>query len=141
MLSYHLQDRRFKLIYRAKGRQANTFGAALGLSIHPMPGESETFRLDGLQLKPAPLIQYTNKMEKTRNVMSEALATNTRVDGKFFTFTEVRGVLTKFPQNFTLTKATLNEFPALNGQSVSYAVLQFPADGLNPPLVLLNSCS
>uniref|UniRef100_A0A6N2LP09 Cupin type-1 domain-containing protein n=1 Tax=Salix viminalis TaxID=40686 RepID=A0A6N2LP09_SALVM len=83
-----------------------------------------------------------NVLASDPDILSDFIAaTNTRVDGKFFTFTEVRGVLTKFPQNFTLTKATLNEFPALNGQSVSYAVLQFPADGLNPPLVLLNSCS
>ncbi|KAG6758629.1 hypothetical protein POTOM_038988 [Populus tomentosa] len=45
----------------------------------------------------------------------------------------MRGVLAKFPQNFTLTKATMNELPALNGQSVSYAVLQYPAGSLNPP--------
>ncbi|KAJ6349844.1 hypothetical protein OIU78_006102 [Salix suchowensis] len=40
-----------------------------------------------------------------------------------------------------IKKSYLDEFPALNGQSVSYDVLQFPADGLNTPLVLLNSCS
>ena len=37
------------------------------------------------------------------------------------------------PANFTVTKASLKEFPALDGQSVLMAVLQFPADGVNPP--------
>ncbi|KAI5575521.1 hypothetical protein BDE02_10G216200 [Populus trichocarpa] len=68
------------------------------------------------------------------DILSDFVApTNTIVDGKFFTYTGMRGVLAKFPQNFTLTKATMNEFPALNGQSVSYAVLQYPAGSLNPP--------
>jgi quercetin dioxygenase-like cupin family protein len=68
------------------------------------------------------------------DILSDFVApTNTIVDGKFFTYTGMRGVLAKFPQNFTVTKATMNEFPALNGQSVSYAVLQYPAGSLNPP--------
>jgi quercetin dioxygenase-like cupin family protein len=36
-------------------------------------------------------------------------------------------------QNFTVTKATMMEFPALNGQSVSYAMLKFPSESVNPP--------
>ncbi|KAJ6727447.1 GERMIN-LIKE PROTEIN SUBFAMILY 3 MEMBER 3 [Salix purpurea] len=88
------------------------------------------------------LVIAQNVVASDPDILSDFIvATNTSVDGKFFTSTGARGVLTKFPQNFTLTKATLNEFPALNGQCVSYAVLQFPSDGLNPPLVLLNSCS
>ncbi|CAK7325210.1 unnamed protein product [Dovyalis caffra] len=68
------------------------------------------------------------------DILSDFIAPiNTTVDGTFFTFSGMRGVLSKFPQNFTLTKATMTEFPALNGQSVSYAVLQYPAGGLNPP--------
>ncbi|KAE8660924.1 putative germin-like protein 9-2 [Hibiscus syriacus] len=38
-----------------------------------------------------------------------------------------------FPANFTVLKATMVELPALNGQSVSYALLQFPASSVNPP--------
>jgi quercetin dioxygenase-like cupin family protein len=34
---------------------------------------------------------------------------------------------------FTAWKAGLAEFPALNGQSVSYDVLYFPAGSINPP--------
>ncbi|XP_062014222.1 germin-like protein 9-3 [Rosa rugosa] len=37
------------------------------------------------------------------------------------------------PKNFTVLKATSAEFPALNGQSVSYAVLEFPSGTTNPP--------
>ncbi|KAL7202251.1 hypothetical protein ACSBR1_033846 [Camellia fascicularis] len=37
------------------------------------------------------------------------------------------------PPNFKVTKATMAKFPALNGQSVSMAVLQFLAGGVNPP--------
>ncbi|GJU04612.1 zinc finger, CCHC-type containing protein [Tanacetum coccineum] len=37
-----------------------------------------------------------------------------------------------YPTNFTVVKATLNEFPGLLGQSVSYAILEFPAGSLNP---------
>ncbi|KAH1040180.1 hypothetical protein J1N35_041923 [Gossypium stocksii] len=36
------------------------------------------------------------------------------------------------PANFTILKASMVEFPALNGQSVSYAVLQYPTSFLNP---------
>ncbi|KAL7228411.1 hypothetical protein ACSBR2_007181 [Camellia fascicularis] len=55
------------------------------------------------------------------------------VDGKFFTYTGMRGVFDKYPANFTVTKASMAEFPALNGQSVSYAVLFYPAGSINPP--------
>ncbi|KAK9056282.1 hypothetical protein SSX86_027372 [Deinandra increscens subsp. villosa] len=57
------------------------------------------------------------------------------LDGNFFTFTGMRSLVgTPFPKSFKVSKATMAEFPALNGQSVSYAVLQFPADGsVNPP--------
>jgi quercetin dioxygenase-like cupin family protein len=80
------------------------------------------------------LVTAKTALASDPDILSDFIApTNTSVDGKFFTFTGMRGVITKFPQNFTLTKATMNEFPALNGQSVSYAVLQYPADGLNPP--------
>ncbi|KAM5551221.1 putative germin-like protein 9-2 [Rosa sericea] len=59
---------------------------------------------------------------------------NTTVDGTFFTYTGLRGVFDGVPETFKVTKASLTEFPAVDGQSVSYAVLQFPANGgLNPP--------
>ncbi|OVA10019.1 Germin [Macleaya cordata] len=56
------------------------------------------------------------------------------VNGTYFTFTGMRTIFeTEPPANFKVTKATFAEFPALFGQSVSLAVLQFPAGGVNPP--------
>ncbi|RVW86719.1 Germin-like protein 9-3 [Vitis vinifera] len=56
------------------------------------------------------------------------------VDGNFFTFTGIRALVgAPEPTTFKVTKASLAEFPALNGQSVSTAVLEFPADSVNPP--------
>ncbi|XVE79223.1 hypothetical protein DITRI_Ditri14bG0040500 [Diplodiscus trichospermus] len=56
------------------------------------------------------------------------------IDGNFFTFTGMRVLIDgDFPTNFTVLKASMVEFPALNGQSVSQAVLQFPAGSTNPP--------
>ncbi|WOL17730.1 germin-like protein 9-3 [Canna indica] len=61
-------------------------------------------------------------------------ANATAVDGCFFTFTGLRTVVNTPPSgNFTVSKAALAEFPALNGQSVSMAVLMYPAGSLNPP--------
>uniref|UniRef100_A0A2N9FKJ2 Germin-like protein n=1 Tax=Fagus sylvatica TaxID=28930 RepID=A0A2N9FKJ2_FAGSY len=37
------------------------------------------------------------------------------------------------PTAFKVSKASIAEFPALTGQSVSFAVLQFPAGSVNPP--------
>ncbi|RWR74049.1 putative germin-like protein 9-2 [Cinnamomum micranthum f. kanehirae] len=56
------------------------------------------------------------------------------VDGNFFTFTGLRALVgAPDPTKFTVTKVSMAEFPALNGQSVSYAVLQYPAGTVNPP--------
>ncbi|KAI0518610.1 hypothetical protein KFK09_006046 [Dendrobium nobile] len=56
-------------------------------------------------------------------------------DANFFTFRGFGESLLGGPKNgsFQATKATQVEFPALTGQSVSIAVLQFAARGLNPP--------
>ncbi|XVF05142.1 hypothetical protein REPUB_Repub05bG0146200 [Reevesia pubescens] len=54
------------------------------------------------------------------------------IDGNFFTFTGMRD-LGNSSTNFTVMKASMVEFPALNGQSVSYAILQFPVGSTNPP--------
>ncbi|KAA8534560.1 hypothetical protein F0562_032077 [Nyssa sinensis] len=45
----------------------------------------------------------------------------------------MRGVFDNIPTAFKVSKASMAEFPTLNGQSVSYAVLQYPAGGVNPP--------
>ena len=61
----------------------------------------------------------------------------TTIDGNFFTFTGMRALVKSGPPTntttFTAWKAGLAEFPALNGQSVSYDVLYFPAGSINPP--------
>ncbi|KAF5466925.1 hypothetical protein F2P56_016806 [Juglans regia] len=58
----------------------------------------------------------------------------TTVDANFFTFIGLRSLVgSNPPPTFKVSKASLVEFPALNGQSVSYAVLQFPAGTTNPP--------
>ena len=58
----------------------------------------------------------------------------TAVDGNFFTFTGIRALVgAPEPKTLKITKASMAEFPALNGQSVSTAVLQFPAGSVNPP--------
>ncbi|CAN4119204.1 unnamed protein product [Withania somnifera] len=41
-------------------------------------------------------------------------------------------ILTDFVMPVEVTKASMTEFPSLNGQSVSYAVLQYPAGSVNP---------
>ncbi|KAI9107668.1 hypothetical protein K1719_021331 [Acacia pycnantha] len=57
----------------------------------------------------------------------------TNVAGDFFTFTGFRTLTQPPPPTFTVTKASMKEFHVLNGQSVSYAALNFPADSINPP--------
>lgn len=58
---------------------------------------------------------------------------STSVDASFFTFTGFRGIFDQAPKTVKTTKASMVEFPALNGQSVSYAVLQLPPQTLLPP--------
>ncbi|KAF0911530.1 hypothetical protein E2562_011160 [Oryza meyeriana var. granulata] len=60
------------------------------------------------------------------------------ITGDFFTFTGFRNATSmnmSMPMpnaNFTVTKASMMEFPALNGQSVSYAMLMYPPGSVNP---------
>lgn len=70
------------------------------------------------------------------NIISDFIvpANITTVDANFFTFTGFRTIFTtEFPSEFKTTKANLVEFPALNGQSVSYLIVQFPVGTVNPP--------
>ncbi|XP_024969023.1 germin-like protein 9-3 [Cynara cardunculus var. scolymus] len=58
---------------------------------------------------------------------------NTTIDANYFTFTKMRQLVGgEYPSTFGVLKASMNEFPALVGQSVSYAVLEFPAGSINP---------
>ncbi|XP_054811404.1 germin-like protein 9-3 [Prosopis cineraria] len=67
------------------------------------------------------------------DILFDYIAPN-NVDGSFFTFTGFRAITEQPPpQSFKATKASAVEFPAVFGQSVSYAALQFPAGSINPP--------
>lgn len=57
---------------------------------------------------------------------------NSTIDGNFFTYTGMRGIFSYLTPTFNATKASVVEFPALNGQSVSLAVLKFPGGSINP---------
>lgn len=69
------------------------------------------------------------------DILTDFITPNTTssVNASFFTFSGLNGFYNPNPKNFTVIKATMTQFPALNGQSVSYAVLQFPPAGVNPP--------
>lgn len=55
------------------------------------------------------------------------------IDGNFFTFTGMRSLVSApIPPTFKVVKASLEQFPALNGQGVSYAVLIYPGGSVNP---------
>jgi quercetin dioxygenase-like cupin family protein len=57
----------------------------------------------------------------------------TLVDGNFFTYTGMRALVgAARPTTFKISKVSMVEFSALTGQSVSFAVLQFPAGSMNP---------
>nr|XP_043613980.1 germin-like protein 9-3 [Erigeron canadensis] len=61
-------------------------------------------------------------------------SSNTTVDGNFFTYTGMRALVGSLDsKDFKVLKASMAEFPALNGQSVSYAILDFPPGSVNPP--------
>lgn len=56
------------------------------------------------------------------------------LNGTFFTYTAFRGLPgAAAGPSLNVTKATLAEFPALDGQSVSLAFLEFPGGAINPP--------
>ncbi|KAK1420119.1 hypothetical protein QVD17_21461 [Tagetes erecta] len=68
------------------------------------------------------------------DILTDFITPNsTNVDATFFTYHGLSAFYNPNPKNFTVIKASMNEFPALNGQSVSYAVLQFPPAAVNPP--------
>ncbi|KAI4998852.1 germin-like protein 9-1 [Hordeum vulgare subsp. vulgare] len=57
------------------------------------------------------------------------------LDGTFFTYAGLIAGNSADPAKFTVSKATAAEFPALLGQSVSYAALVFGPGTVNPPHV------
>lgn len=69
------------------------------------------------------------------NILSDFIVPpNVTIDANFFTFTGFRVLTQGAPlPAFKALKAGKVEFPALDGQSVSYAALEFPAGSINPP--------
>ncbi|XP_066399119.1 germin-like protein 9-3 [Miscanthus floridulus] len=83
----------------------------------------------------APLAALAGDPDILTDYIVPADANAGAITGAFFTYTgfrAARNMTTPVP-NFTAIKATMAEFPALNGQSVSYVLLMFPAGGsVNP---------
>ncbi|MBA0781984.1 hypothetical protein Gotri_002863, partial [Gossypium trilobum] len=99
-----------------------------------MASRVSTMKLLSLVLSSFVIVQIA--LAGDPDILSDFLVPNqNNVDGSFFTYTGMRVLVNQstFPANFTILKASMVEFPALNGQSVSYAVLQYPASSLNPP--------
>uniref|UniRef100_A0A7N1A0C6 Germin-like protein n=1 Tax=Kalanchoe fedtschenkoi TaxID=63787 RepID=A0A7N1A0C6_KALFE len=65
------------------------------------------------------------------------LPSTATVSSSYFLYTGLRAVFNSSAPRATLkaSKASMAEFPALAGQSVSMAVLQFPPGAVNPPHV------
>lgn len=66
-------------------------------------------------------------------VVPRDLADPSQINGSFFTYTGLISGNAGDPAKFTASKATAAEFPALLGQSVSFAALAFGAGTVNPP--------
>ncbi|XP_044460466.1 germin-like protein 9-3 [Mangifera indica] len=77
------------------------------------------------------------KFHPTSDILTDSIvpanSSGNAIGGSFFAFTGMRKSFYEFPPNFTVTKATVKEFPALDGQSVSYALIKYPAASINPP--------
>lgn len=67
------------------------------------------------------------------NILTDFVASNNTIDASYFTFTEMRQLVGgEYPTTFKALRVSMNEFPMLNGQSVSYVILEFPAGSINP---------
>ncbi|XP_016649659.1 PREDICTED: putative germin-like protein 9-2 [Prunus mume] len=58
---------------------------------------------------------------------------NNKVDANSSTYTGFQDIFDDVPGTLNIMKAALAEFPALNGQNVSYAMLKYPANKESPP--------
>ena len=84
----------------------------------------------------APLIVNSGDPDILTDFVIPQNLTLPMIDGNFFTFTGMRSLMDdNAPElnSFTVLKASASEFPALTGQSVSFAVLLFPPNSVNPP--------
>ncbi|KAL6276476.1 hypothetical protein ACE6H2_020077 [Prunus campanulata] len=98
-----------------------------------MASRTSTLRFFSLLISSFAIVQMA--MAGDPDIISDfLLPANGTVDANFFTYTGFRVLVGGDPPTtFKVLKATLAEFPALNGQSVSYAVLEFPSGTTNPP--------
>ncbi|PAN10994.1 hypothetical protein PAHAL_2G132300 [Panicum hallii] len=86
-----------------------------------------------LALSAAPLAVVAGDPDILTDYIVPLSANPGNITGQFFAYTGLRAALAApAPGNFTATKASMAEFPALNGQSVSYAALSFPPGSVNP---------
>ncbi|PUZ69617.1 hypothetical protein GQ55_2G124800 [Panicum hallii var. hallii] len=86
-----------------------------------------------LALSAAPLAVVAGDPDILTDYIVPLSANPGNITGQFFAYTGLRAALAApAPVNFTATKASMAEFPALNGQSVSYAALSFPPGSVNP---------
>ncbi|KAI7733427.1 hypothetical protein M8C21_003581 [Ambrosia artemisiifolia] len=67
------------------------------------------------------------------NILTDFVTLNNTIDANYFTFIGMRQLVGgEYPTTFKALKVSMNEFPTLNGQSVSYAILEFPVGSINP---------
>jgi hypothetical protein len=102
----------------APGVRLLFLGAAVLLVVHQLPGCARAS-------DPDILTDFV--------VPQDLLADPSQLNGTFFTYTRLVSGNAGDPAKFTATKATAAEFPALLGQSVSFAALVFGAGTVNPP--------
>ncbi|XP_008229150.1 PREDICTED: putative germin-like protein 9-2 [Prunus mume] len=98
-----------------------------------MASRTSTLKFFSLLISSFAIVQMA--MAGDPDIISDfLLPANGTVDANFFTYTGFRVLVGSDPPTaFKVLKATLAEFPALDGQSVSYAVLEFPSGTTNPP--------
>ncbi|XP_061366073.1 germin-like protein 9-3 [Gastrolobium bilobum] len=95
---------------------------------------SSTFKVLSLIISAFAIVQITRASDP--DILTDYIdPLGLPLDGNFFTYTGFRVLVGQNPPppEFKVLKASMIEFPALIGQSVSYAVLQFPPSSVNPP--------
>ncbi|XP_065858890.1 germin-like protein 9-3 [Euphorbia lathyris] len=72
-----------------------------------------------------------------KDFITPLMAVPTNITSDYFTYTGFRQLVNLNITGTTaiITKASMKEFPALEGQSVSVAALIYPPSGINPPHV------
>ncbi|ONI21190.1 hypothetical protein PRUPE_2G051900 [Prunus persica] len=75
------------------------------------------------------LATYKRVLASDPDILSSYIVPeNNKVDANFSTYTGFWDIFDDVPGTLNITKAALAEFPALDGQNVSYAMLKYPAN-------------